>query len=141
VFVGVGVFVGVFVDVSVGVGVFVGVLVDVSVGVGVFVFVGVAVFVGVGVDGGGHVLNVIGPPKSFSVAVNDCDDRVCGQNVWMQPVKPSADRSIAPSMNSFLSIVVDESAPLSRQTQPPQPIARSPVFTPKMMLPALPVGW
>src|SRR5437773_2741731 len=112
VFVAVAVFVGVFVAVSVGVvvavsvGVFVVVSVAVSVGgtgvlVGVAVFVAVLVGVSVGVlvgVGAGHVLKAIGPPKSLSVAVNDCDERVCGRKVRMQPLNPISDRLIPPSI-------------------------------------------
>ena len=74
--------------------------------------------------------NAIGPAKSLSTAVNDCDERVCGRNVLMQPWKPAAARSMPPSMNAFWASVV-VLAPLElRQTQPPHVIAVAPELTP-----------
>src|SRR5207244_3097709 len=67
--------------------------------------------------------------KSFSVAVNDCDDRVCGMNVLRHWLKPSDFRFTPPSKNLFAS-TVDSGAPLtSRQTQPPQSTAPVPFVT------------
>src|SRR5438874_5364158 len=67
--------------------------------------------------------------KSFSVAVNDCDERVCGTNVLRQLLNPSAFRFTPPSKNLLMS-TVDCGAPLtSRQTQPPQSTAAVPLVT------------
>ena|SRR5439155_5298255 len=60
--------------------------------------------------------------KSFSTAVKDCEERVCGRNVLMQPLNPIAARS-TPTSNASLSGSVEVSTPfLSRQAQPPQPV-------------------
>ena len=70
----------------------------------------------------------IGPAKSLRTEVNEGDERVCGKKVLMQPVKPSAVRSMPPSMNALVSSVVVPAPLPSRHTQPPHVIG--PAFTP-----------
>src|SRR6478752_6344443 len=72
----------------------------------------------------------IGPAKSFRTDVNVADERVCGKNVLMHPVKPAAARSMPPSINVLVSnVAVPTPLPL-RHTQPPQVMPFAPVFTP-----------
>src|SRR4051812_49187790 len=72
----------------------------------------------------------IGPAKSLRTAVNDCDERVWGRNVLMQPWKPAAARSIPPSMNAFCASVVVLAPVELRQTQPPHVIGVLAELTP-----------
>src|SRR5438132_10041832 len=59
--------------------------------------------------------------KSFRTAVKDCDERVCGRNELIQPLKPIAARS-TPTSNNSLVRIVEVSTPLAfRQAHPPQP--------------------
>ena len=68
-----------------------------------------------------HVLNATGPAKSCSVALMSGEDRVCGNNVLTQPLKPRAFRSTPPSTNSLVETVLMLSAGIwPRHTQPPQ---------------------
>src|SRR5437773_3325952 len=75
---------------------------------------------------GRHVLNERSA-KSFSVAVNDPELRVCGRNVLMQPLNPIPAKSRPTSYSSFVA-TVPVSIPATfvrseRQAQPPQPTA------------------
>src|SRR5947199_7738960 len=60
--------------------------------------------------------------KSFSTAVKDCDERVCGRNELIQPLNPIAARSTPTSNASFVWIVEVSTPVASRQAQPPQPM-------------------
>src|SRR3990172_6451458 len=64
--------------------------------------------------------------KSFSVAVKDCDDRVCGMKVERQRVKPSVFKLTPPSKNLFASTVVIRPPSAPRQARPPHSTAPGP---------------
>src|SRR5215467_14194963 len=74
--------------------------------------------------------NAIGPAKSFRTAVKDCDERVCGKNVLIQPWNPAAPRSMPPSISAFCASVVVLAPEPMRHTQPPQVMGVLPAFTP-----------
>src|SRR5437773_4313784 len=74
-----------------------------------------------------HVLKGM-TSKSFNVAVNDPEDRVCGMNVLMHPVNPSDSKLTAPSINSFWGMDATTFPLLSRQAQPPQGTAVAPAL-------------
>src|SRR6266849_3900114 len=78
-----------------------------------------------------HVLNPIGPAKSWRVELMSGEERVWGNMVWTQPVKPSSLRLTPPSMNSFCETRVESLCISSRHTQPPHLIGVAPVFTPR----------
>ena len=67
---------------------------------------------------------LIGPPKSFSTEVKDCEDRVWGRNVLTQPENLRVSRLTPPSMKSLVATWSGEVTSVlpSRQTQPPQPM-------------------
>src|SRR5439155_12627579 len=67
--------------------------------------------------------------KSLSVDVNDCEVRVCGMNVLMQPVKPIEARFTLPSISSFVSMFATLFPLPSRHTQPPQGTAPAELVT------------
>src|SRR5689334_12235403 len=79
---------------------------------------------------GEHVLK-FASAKSLSVAVNDCELRVCGRKDDRQPVKPRSFRLIPPSISSFVWTCGFSEPSALRQTQPPQSTAPC-EFTPKV---------
>src|SRR5881397_293812 len=78
-----------------------------------------------------HVLKGM-TSKSYNVAVNDPEDRVCGMNVLMHPVNPSDSRLTAPSINSFWPMEATTFPLPSRQAQPPQALDSVPLVTAAM---------
>src|SRR4029077_15095934 len=84
-----------------------------------------------GVGGMLQVLKLIGPAKSCRVEKIELpDERVCGNSVLMQPVKPSACRFTPPSKNSVgeTTFGLGVWGISSRQTQPPQAIEVLPLL-------------
>src|SRR5438132_1032653 len=75
--------------------------------------------------------------KSFSTAVKDADERVCGRNVEMQPVKLSDLRSMPPSMSSFVAMLRFRVPSALRQAQPPHgtgPASLTPKLTALLLM-------
>ena len=79
-----------------------------------------------------HDWNGTGRAKSLRTDVIDCDDRVCGRNVAMQPLKPKSLRLSPPSMNAFVRSVAVGVPSARRHSQPPQLVGVE-LFTEKVI--------